>query len=191
MTTKISAKDFRFTSTYERQPVTFCTKGNQTQTEASMMKRNGMINKRILGVSGRNDILLTIEEKILEAYPKCLFDKVTTLQKARRLMMLYNYSLLVLDEANLNELNRSGASMIQNFPVVVLTDDGVLFVDQVKSFASNVYGYLPKNCLETTSLIISNLLNVEFVPQWQIPFKRYGGIFNLGTVEAIDKLCRE
>jgi hypothetical protein len=155
------------------------------------MKRNGMMNKRILGVSERIDILSAMEEMILEICPNCLFDKVTTLKKAQRLMMLFNYNLLFLDETTLNELNPSGTSMTQNFPIVILTNNGSLSLDKEKSSASNVYGYLPKNRLETIPQIIANLLNVEFVPRWKIPFKRHGGIFNLGTVEAVDKLRHE
>ena len=154
------------------------------------MKRNGLINKRILGVCGRTDILQTLEDKIKDGCPKCWFDKVTTAEEACRLMMLFSYHLLVVDETNLKKFPRSESSSIQNFPLVVLTGNGKLPVDQENSFAPNIYGYLPANRLEKTIPIISRLLSIEFVPRWQSPFKRYGGIFNLGTVEATDKLLK-
>jgi hypothetical protein len=38
--------------------------------------------------------------------------------------------------------------------------------------------------------ILSRLLSIEFTPRWQRPFKRYGGILNLGTAEAVEKLFK-
>jgi hypothetical protein len=154
------------------------------------MKRNDLISKRVLGVCGRTDILQMLEDEIKDGCPKCWFDKVTTAEEACRLMMLFSYHLLVVDETNLKKFMRSESSSIRNFPLVVLTDNGKLPIDQENSYAPNIYGYLPANRLEKTTPVISRLLSIEFVPRWQRPFKHYGGIFNLGTVEATDKLLK-
>ncbi|UCF91077.1 MAG: hypothetical protein JSW39_22790 [Desulfobacterales bacterium] len=152
------------------------------------MKRHGMIHKRLLGVSPRADVLQTLEERIKAACSTCRFDKAATLEEARQRMMRFNYHLVIVDEVNLKTLLRSASFLVQNFPLVVLTENGRLPADEKNAFAPNVYGFLPANSLERTIPVISELLNIEFVPRWQSPFKRYGGVFNLGTVEAVDKL---
>ena len=152
------------------------------------MKHSSMINKKLLGVCGRAEILQTLEDKIKNSCRKCRFDKAETAGEASRLMMFFGYHLVIVDEQSFKNFPRSGPSLIQNFPLVILTDNGKLPVDQQTSFAPNVYGYIPVNHLDKTIPVISLLLNIEFVPPWQSLFKLYGGIFNLGTVEAADKL---
>lgn len=152
------------------------------------MKHSGMINKRLLGVCGRAEILQTLEDKVLDGCRICHFDKAATAGEASRLMMFFGYHLVIVDEQNFNNFIRSGSCLIHNFPLIVLTESGKLPADQKNSFAPNVYGYLPANDLDKTIPIISLVLSIEFVPPWQSLFKHYGGIFNLGTVEAADKL---
>jgi len=149
-----------------------------------------LTSKRVLGVSGRTDILRMLEDKIENGFPKCRFDKVTTAEEASRSMLLSSYHLLIVDETNFKKIPFAGSSLIQNFPLLVLTDNGKLPADQKNYFAPNVYGYLPANRLEKIIPILSQLLRIEFTPRWQRPFKRYGGIFNLGTVEAAEKLFK-
>jgi hypothetical protein len=154
------------------------------------MKRKELSNKRVLGVSGRTDILRILEDNIRDGLPRCRFDKVTTAEEASRAVMRFSYHLLIVDETNFKKIASSGSSSLQNLPLVILTDTGALPADEKNSFAPNVYGYLPANRLEEIIAILSQLLSIEITPRWQRPFKRYGGIFNFGTVEAAEKLFK-
>ena len=102
--------------------------------------------------------------------------------------MLYSYHLLIVDELNFKKLSNSGLSPMQNYPLLVLTDNGKLPVEQKNSLAPNDYGHLPADRPEEIIPMLLRILNNGFVPRWQMPFKRYGGIFNLGTIEAAEKL---
>ena len=159
--------------------------------ETCIMKRNGLIRKRrVLGVCGRPDILRMLEDKIKEGFPRWRFDGVTTAENAGRLMLLSSYHLLIVDEANFKKIQHAGSSVIQNFPILVLTDKEKLPADQQNSFTPNVCGYLLASRLEEIIPIFSRLLSIEFTPRWQRPFRRYGGIFNLATVEVAEKLFK-
>lgn len=152
------------------------------------MKRNGLSNKKILVVSDRTDILRILEDKIKDGFPKCHIDIVTTAEEACRATMLFSYHLLIVDELNFKKLSNSGLSPMQNYPLLVLTDNGKLPVEQKNSLAPNDYGHLPADRPEEIIPMLLRILNNGFVPRWQMPFKRYGGIFNLGTIEAAEKL---
>jgi hypothetical protein len=152
------------------------------------MKRNGLSNKKILVVSERTDILRMLEDKIKDGFPKCRIDIVTNAEEACRATMLFSYQLLIVDESNFKKLAHSGSSPMQNFPLLILTENGKLTAEQKNSLDPNVYGYLPANRPEEIIPILPRLLSNEFTPRWQRPFKRYGGIFNLGTIEAAEKL---
>jgi hypothetical protein len=154
------------------------------------MKRNGLSNKKILVVSERADIFRGLADKIKDGWPECRIDRVTTAEGACRVTMLFNYHLLIIDESNLKALSRSASSALQNFPLLVLTENGKFPAQQKNSPAPNVCGHLPANRSEEIIPLLPRLLNNEFTPGWQKPFKRYGGIFNLGTVEAIEKLFK-
>ena len=152
------------------------------------MKRNGLSNKKILIVSDRADILRMLEDKIKDGFPKCRIDIVTTAEEACRATMLFSYHLLIVDELNFKKLSKPGLSPMQNFPLLVLTDNGKSPAEQKNSLAPNVYGHLPADRPEEIIPMLPRILNNGFVPRWQRPFKRYGGIFNLGTIEAAEKL---
>lgn len=154
------------------------------------MKRNGMSNKKILVVSERTDIRRVLVDKIKDGFPKCRIDIVTTAEEACRATMLFSYHLLIVDESNFRKLALSESSPILNFPLLVLIDNGNLPPEQKNPLAPNIYGHLPSDRPEEIIPNLSRLLSSEFTPRWQRPFKRYGGIFNLGTIEAADKLLK-
>jgi hypothetical protein len=154
------------------------------------MKRNGLSNKIILVVSERADILQMLEGKIKDGFPKCRIDRVTTTEEACRATLLFRYNLLIVDELNFNKLSHSASSLMQNFPLLVLTDNGHLPPEQKNSLIPGINSHLPSDRSEEIIPNLSRLLNSEFTPGWQRPFKRYGGLFNLGTVEAADKLIK-
>jgi len=139
----------------------------------------------------QTDILRILEDKIKAGFANCRFDGVRAAEEARRSMMLASYHLVIADERSFNKIARAGSSPIRNFPLLVLTDNGQLHADQKNSFAPNVYGYLSADRLEKIIPILSRLLNIEFTQRWQRPFKLYGGIFNLGTVEAAEKIVQK
>ena len=154
------------------------------------MKRNGLSNKKILVVSERTDIRRVLESKIKDSFPKCRIDIVTTAEEACRAAMLFSYHLLIVDESNFRKMALSESSPMRNFPLLVLTDNGHLSIEQKNSLTPNIYGHLPADHPEEIIPNLPRLLSSEFTPRWQKPFKRYGGIFNLGTVEAADKLFK-
>ena len=129
------------------------------------MKRNGLTKKRILGISARTDILRILADKIKDSFSKCRFDGVTSAEEASRSMMLSSYHLIIVDETNFKKIANSGSSSIRNFPLVILTENGKLPVDQNNFFAPNVYGYLSANRPEDIVPILSLLLSIEFTPR--------------------------
>lgn len=129
------------------------------------MKRNGLTNKRILGVSGRNEVLRILADKIKDGLSKCQFDGVRSAEEASRSVMLSSYHLLIVDETNFTKIAHTGSSSIKNFPLVILTENDKLPADQNKFFAPNVYGYLSANRPEDIIPILSRLLSIEFAPR--------------------------
>ena len=152
------------------------------------MERNGLSIKKILVVSRRADIVRKLEDTIKDSIPKCQIERVSTAEEACRATMIFGYHLLIIDESNLKILSHSGSSPMQNFPLLVISDNGKLSAELKSSLAANVCGHLPADRPEEIISMLPRILNNGFVPRWQMPFKRYGGIFNLGTIEAAEKL---
>ena len=154
------------------------------------MKHNGLSNKKILIVSERTDIRRMLEDPIRDGLPKCRIDRVKTVQEACRAIMLIGYHLIIIDESKFKNMSHPGLSPMQNFPLLVLTDNDKLSAEQKNSPVPNVYGHLPADRPEVIISMLPRILNNGFVPRWQVPFKRHGGIFNLGTIEAAEKLFK-
>jgi len=154
------------------------------------MKRSDLSKKKILIVSRRTATLRMLNDKIKEGFPKCRIDMVTNAEDACRATMLFSYHLLIVDESNYKKMANSGASPLQNSPLLIITENGKIPSEQKIHRGPDVYVHLPANRPEEIISKIPRLLGNGFTPRWQRPFKRYGGIFNLGTVEASEKLFK-
>ena len=153
------------------------------------MKNNRLIKKRILGVSGQTDVLQMLDEMINGRFSKCRFDSVATAEEAIRAMMFSSFHLLIIDQTNFKKIQHARLYQTHLLPILILIDKGKFPPNQKNSFSPNVYG-LPANRPEEIISILPQLLSIEFTPRWQRPFRRFGGIFNLGTVEAAEKLFK-
>ncbi len=152
------------------------------------MKLNGLSNKKILIIGEGADTLRKLEDKIKDGVPKCQIDRVATAEEALRATTLFSYHLLIIDESTFNNLSHTGSSPMQNLPLLVLGDNGNRSAGRKSTPAPNVCGHLHADRPEEIISMLPRILNNGFVPRWQMPFKRYGGVFNLGTIEAAEKL---
>ena len=89
------------------------------------MKNSVMIHKRLLGIDEDLNFLTCLGNEISHRFPGCQFDKVTTFEDGRQLMLLLTYDLVISDP-----MNAPGSKLMElaggrNFPVLALSSNGV------------------------------------------------------------------
>ena len=81
-------------------------------------------HKRILAIDAQPNFLLSLEKIILSAFPEYQFDKATSFDNGRQLILMLNYDLVILDI-----LNRPGHDLVdllmhRGYPVLALSNNG-------------------------------------------------------------------
>lgn len=121
--------------------------------------------KIILAVDDEPDFLTVLEKKILEACPKCYFDRVTTYEKAVEMMLIWTYDLILLNATLPRSFDLLERAIIQrgdtNFPVVIVTAHVLSREALAVSFKMGAHAYMPKEGVEEVVPFLEEILRYE------------------------------
>ena len=77
--------------------------------------------KYILAVDDEADVLMTLEEEILGAAPKCKFEKATTYEEAAKKLKSQTYDVVILDIMGVRGFDLLELAVSRDFRVAMLT----------------------------------------------------------------------
>lgn len=133
--------------------------------------------KMILAVDDERDVLTVLEEEILEAAPKCRFDKATTYQEAVERMISFTYDVVILDIMGVRGFDLLELAVSRNFPVVMLTAHALTPEALKRSFEMKARAYLPKEKLGEIVPFLEDVLKYEYLHGWKLLFEKLKGFF--------------
>jgi len=144
------------------------------------MMESMLTGKRILAVDDESDVLELLQEEILEACPKCDFDKATSYERAVELMKSWTYDLVILDIMGVRgfDLLELAVNRTYPFPVVMLTAHAVTPEALRRSIELGARAYLPKEKLGQIVPFLEDVMKYEYGPGWRRLFKQLEGLFN-------------
>jgi len=144
------------------------------------MKDSILKGKIILAVDDEPDVLQVLEEEILQASPKCYFDKATSYVKASEFMASFNYDLVILDIMGVRgyDLLSLAVNRPIPFPVVMLTAHALSPEDLKRSIELGARAYLPKEKLGAIVPFLEDIMKYEYGPTWRRLLKELEGFFN-------------
>ena len=134
-------------------------------------------DKMVLAVDDEPDVLQVLEEEILEAAPKCKFEKVTTYHEAVERMMSFTYDVVILDIMGVRGFDLLELAVSRNFPVAMLTAHALTPEALKRSFEMRARAYLPKEKLGEIVPFLEDILKYEYVTGWRLLFKKLRGFF--------------
>jgi DNA-binding response OmpR family regulator len=135
--------------------------------------------KNLLAVDDEPDVLTILEEEILEAAPKCYFDKTTSYQHATEFFASFTYDLVILDIMGVRgfDLLRRAVDRPSPFPVVMLTAHALNPGALKQSIEMGARAYLPKEKLGEVVPFLEDVLRYENLPGWGRLFENLLGFF--------------
>jgi CheY-like chemotaxis protein len=151
--------------------------------------------KMILAVDDEPDVLTVLEEEILNAAPKCRFDKATTYQEAVEKMVSLTYDVVILDIMGVRGFDLLELAVSRNLPVAMLTAHALTPEALKRSFEMKARAYLPKEKLGEIVPFLEDVLKYEYLPGWKLLFMKLRGFFTgrwgEGCRKADEKFWKE
>ena len=134
--------------------------------------------KRILAVDDEPDLLTVLEEEIMEACPKCVFEKAMTYEDAARLITSRVYDLVVLDIMGVRGFELLALAVERNLRVAMLTAHSLNPESLRRAFDMKARSYLPKEKLGEIVPFLEDVLQYEYLPGWRRLFEKLKGVFD-------------
>ena len=134
--------------------------------------------KSILAVDDEPDVLAVLEEEIMNACPRCTFDKATTYEKAYELINTWTYELIILDIMGVRGFDLLEQAVSHNFPVVMLTAHSLNPEALKRSIEMGARAYLPKEKLGEIVPFLEDVLKCENLTAWGRLLGSMKGFFN-------------
>ena len=134
--------------------------------------------KSILAVDDEPDVLAVLEEEILNACPRCTFDKATTYEQANELMRTWTYELIILDIMGVRGFDLLEQAVVHHFPVVMLTAHALNPEALKHSIEMGARAYLPKEMLGAIVPFLEDVLKYENLTGWGRLLEKLKGFFN-------------
>jgi len=134
--------------------------------------------KSILAVDDEPDILDVLEEEILEAAPKCKFEKATTYHEATRRLASQVYDVVILDIMGIRGFELLNLSAKRNLTVAMLTAHALYPEALKRSIEMKARAYLPKEKLGEVVPFLEDVLKYDYLPGWGRLMKKLGEYFN-------------
>lgn len=134
--------------------------------------------KRILAVDDEPDLLTILGEEIMEACPKCVFEKATTYEDAARLITSRVYDVVVLDIMGVRGFELLALAVERNLRVVMLTAHSLNPESLRRAFDMRARSYLPKEKLGEIVPFLEDVLQYEYLPGWRRLFEKLKGLFD-------------
>ena len=134
--------------------------------------------KRILAVDDELDLLTILEEEIMEACPKCVFEKATTYEDAARLITSRVYDVVILDIMGVRGFDLLALAVERNLRVVMLTAHSLNSESLRRAFDMKARSYLPKEKLGEIVPFLEDVLQYDYLPGWRRLFEKLKGLFD-------------
>jgi len=135
--------------------------------------------KTILAVDDEADVLSTLEEEVLRAAPKCIFEKATTYEEAANKLESQTYDVVILDIMGVRGFDLLDLAVKKNLRVAMLTAHALTPEALRRSFEMKARAFLPKEKLGEVVPFLEDVLTYEFLPGWKVLFKKLGGFFEI------------
>lgn len=123
--------------------------------------------KIILAVDDEPDVLDTLEDEILGAAPKCIFEKAMTYGEAAKKLESKTYDVVILDIMGVRGFDLLEFAVRRNFRVVMLTAHALNPEALKRSFEMKARAYLPKEKLGEIVPFLEDVLKYEYFPGWK------------------------
>jgi len=133
--------------------------------------------KTILAVDDEPDVLSVLEEEIMEAAPKCKFEKATTYDEAAEKLESQTYDVIILDIMGVRGFDLLDLAVRKNFRVAMLTAHALSPEALKRSFEMKARAYLPKEKLGEVVPFLEDVLKYEYLPGWKRLMKKLEGYF--------------
>jgi DNA-binding NtrC family response regulator len=143
-----------------------------------MMAKSILDGKKILAVDDEPDILDVLEEEILEAAPKCKFEKATTYLEATRRLESRVYDVVVLDIMGIRGFELLDLSAKRNLTVAMLTAHALYPEALKRSIEMKARAYLPKEKLGEVVPFLEDVLKYDDLAGWSRLMKKLEEYFN-------------
>ena len=141
------------------------------------MKESVLDGKKILAVDDEPDVLTVLEEEIIEACPKCTFDKATTYESAVKKLESSNYDVVILDIMGVRGFDLLELAVKKGMKVAMLTAHALSAEALKRSHEMGARAYLPKEKLGEIVPFLEDVLNYEFESGWKRLFEKLHGFF--------------
>lgn len=141
------------------------------------MKESVLDGKKILAVDDEPDVLTVLEEEIIEACPKCAFDKATTYEGAVKKLESGSYDVVILDIMGVRGFDLLGIAVKKGMKVAMLTAHALSAEALKRSHEMGARAYLPKEKLGEIVPFLEDVLNYEFESGWKLLFEKLHGFF--------------
>ncbi len=136
--------------------------------------------KNILAVDDEPDVLAILEQEIMTACPRCIFDKATSYKQAQELINSRTYHLVILDIMGVRgfELLDQAVNRLSPLPVVMLTAHALDPKALMHSIEWGARAYLPKEMLGQMIPFLEDVLKYENLIGWGRLLENLKGFFS-------------
>ena len=142
------------------------------------MKASILDGKRILAVDDEPDVLTVLEEEILDACPRCRFEKATRFEEACKLLESRSYDVVILDIMGVRGFDLLALAVSRNLKVAMLTAHALSPEALKRSFEMRAMAYLPKEKLGEIVPFLEDVLQYEYLPGWKRLMQKLKGFFD-------------
>ena len=142
------------------------------------MKESILNGKIILAVDDEPDVLTVLEEEILEAAPKCKYEKATTYEVAAEKLRSNTYDVVILDIMGVRGFDLLELAVSRNFRVAMLTAHSLSPEALKRAFDMKARAYLPKQKLGQIVPFLEDLFKYEYLPGWKHLYEKLKGFFD-------------
>jgi len=141
------------------------------------MKESALDGKKILAVDDEPDVLTVLSEEIMDACPKCTFDKATTYEGALKKLESGSYDVVILDIMGVRGFDLLELAVKKGMKVAMLTAHALSSEALKRSHEMGARAYLPKEKLGEIVPFLEDVLDYEFEPGWKRLFEKLHGFF--------------
>jgi len=142
------------------------------------MSESLLNGKRILAVDDEPDVLEFLEEEVLDAAPKCKFDKATSFEAAADLIQANRYDLVVLDIMGVRGFDLLELAVKRQFRVAMFTAHALTPKALKRSYDMKAHAFLPKEKLKEIVPFLEDVLKYDYDTGWKRLLKKLNRFFN-------------
>ena len=140
------------------------------------MAKSILNDKTILAVDDEPDVLSVLEAEILQAAPKCKFEKATTYEEAAK-KLESQPDVVILDIMGVRGFDLLDLAVKKNLRVAMLTAHALTPEALKRSFEMKARAFLPKEKLGEVVPFLEDVLKYEYLPGWKRLMKKLEGFF--------------